>query len=160
MPVRSWEVAGATCAVAGGTQRVLRLAAVISERSKPKSLELQDLLGDGRQCALCAPGSGVGGLGAGLCLQAGAETAIAYPSCLGVRLLTGVGGDGYRRRGGKDLVDPLLVAGTLSSKISKIMPPSSSSVRRGSRDLPVVTEERTGPFDDRSREVPARRLAA
>ena len=152
----------------GGTQRVPRLAAVISERSKPKSLELQDVLGDGRQCALCAPGSGVGGLGAGLCLQAGAETAIAYPSCLGVRLskirggrlLTGVGGDGYRRRGGKDLVDPLLVVGTLSSKISKIMPPSSSSVRRGSRDLPVVTEERTGPFDDRSREVPARRLAA
>ena len=75
---------------------------MISERSKPKSLELQDVLGDGRQCALCAPGSGVGGLGAGLCLQAGAETAIAYPSCLGVRLsnirggrlLTGVGGDG------------------------------------------------------------------
>src|ERR1035438_7820541 len=146
MPVRSGKLRGLPAPWLGGTQRVPRLAAVISERSKPKSLELQDLLGDGRQCALCAPGSGVGGLGAGLCLQAGAETAIAYPSCLGVRLLTGVGGDGYRRRGGKDLVDPLLVVGTLSSKISKIMPPSSSSVRRGSRDLPVVTEERTGPY--------------
>src|ERR1017187_1308125 len=117
MPVRSWEVAGLPAPWLGGTQRVPRLAAVISERPKAKSLELPDLLGDGREWALCAPGSGVGGLGAGLCLQAGAETAIAYPSCLGVRLsktrggrlLTGVGGDGYRRRGGKDLVDPLLV---------------------------------------------------
>src|ERR1039458_3526926 len=168
MPVRSWEVAGATCAVAGGTQRVPRLAAVISERSKPKSLELQDLLGDGRQCALCAPGSGVGGLGAGCACRLAQRQRSRLRRALGVRLskirggrlLTGVGGDGYRRRGGKDLVDPLLVVGTLSSKISKIMPPSSSSVRRGSRDLPVVTEERTGPFDDRSREVPARRLAA